>query len=445
MNLIFILCKVTSSLFFGANLVIPQIKDLSSSINKCSSTVSEITPLLCSTKRTLLNFQRDDYVAAAQALADMEYFYKNVDLFFDDFLDCLNGQNATNTTGDTTIRLLTNIKYTLDFYLITAADTRLTVSADPLGAVFGDQFKSVIADTSAGYSENFGLMSAAIQSGMDSFQSSLDGAPTPILTDDNYGSEANATFWNILSTSVKNINVILQQKYVVMLAAKTVIETSDAVQTSIKTIAAMVSENITQAAYEQDIANEAAKKMCFESTQTSTDELAAAFENFTVINAAQFSGDKDILEARGKVETFITAITAEFTSIETMFTTTATETQVKVQEVVAGLMTQVSTSVQAIVDYIAETTAISGGSLVSCMDEENLNLLQSTISTLGMNATTCISIQSNVTLRAQSLMAFIVEDVVLNQMGVADKLCGYSVKGGKKDVEITKKCIKKVR
>lgn len=424
-------------------MILPQAKDLSKAVNKCSSAVSQFTPNLCKLVKTTLKSNRDDYVRAGNSLTDIEYLFQDVQTFYGSFLNCLNEQNET-VNAATSIRNIENLIYQLDIYILTGIDSKLAESADSLGVVFGESVKTVITTISSQFSEEFNIIKTSLETLKEDFQVIVDSGSE--ITTSSVSSDLNITALTTMITAFKDASVSSLQMSTVISGFIAITTTLDTITTSISTVESISQEMVTKSSYDLDITIQASRKLLTTSMLLYQNDVSDSFGEFFKVSSSLFTADVDIQASRVKVDAFVISLNDNFESISDKFVTTFTDYLTTMSMQVQTLKDTVSTSTQQVTDFLAESIASNSGSFIKCLGPSTNNAVAALelIHGLGQNSSECISAQTNVSLNAQSLMSFVTEDVVLNARGIADKLCGCSVKGGKKDREISKKCINKV-
>lgn len=424
-------------------MILPQAKDLSKAVNKCSTAVSQFTPNLCKLVKTTLKSNRDDYVKAGNSLTDIEYLFQDVQSFYGSFLSCLNEQNET-VTAVTSIRNIENLIYQLDIYILTGIETKLTQSAESLGVVFGESVKTVITKISSQLTEEFTIIKTSLETLRDNFQVVVDSGSE--ITTTSVSSDLNITALTDMITAFLDVSVSSLQMSTVISGFIAITTTLDTISTSIATVQTISQDMITKSSYDLDITIQASRKLLTTSVLLYQNDISDSFGEFFKISSSLFTADVDIQASRVKIDAFVVALNEQFESISSTFVTSFTENLSTMSMLIQTLKESVTTSTKQVTDFLAESIASNSGSFIKCLGPSTMNavLALELIHGLGQNTSECIVAQTNVSLNAQSLMSFVAEDVVLNSRGIADKLCGCSVKGGKKDRDVSKKCIEKV-
>lgn len=398
---------------------------------------------LCKVIQTTVKFDSDEFKRAGQALTDMEYLFADMQSFYDSFLNCLNNQNESQPIS-ASVNIVQNLIYQLDVYILTGIDAKLAGAAGPLGIVFGENVKIVIETIASQFTEEITIVKTSLETLTENFITLIESGSE--ITSESLSSDLNATAITDMITAFKDITVTSTQMSVIITGLVKITSTLDTVTTAVGIAENNATGTITKANYELDISIQASRKIFTKNILRYESEINDAFGEFFALSSLLFTGDADIQESRGKVDEFVIEINGIFDSISERFVEIFTVNLSAVQAQIQSIKESVAASAQMVTDYLSESVAMNSGSFTKCFGPSSKNsvVAQQLIKTLGMNATSCIAAQVNVSLQAQSLMTFIVEDVVLNVKGAADKLCGCSVKGGKKDNEKTKKCIKKV-
>lgn len=434
----------TSALFFGANVALPQAKELSSCVNRASTEIGSFASGLCKVIQTTVKFDSDEFKKAGQALTDMEYLFADMQGFYNSYLNCLNNQSESQTAL-ASVNNIQNLIYQLEVYILTGIDLKLGGASDALGAVFGENVKTVIQTIASQYTDEFSTVRESLETLTENFMTIIESGSE--ITAETIASDLNATALNDMITAFKDITVTSSQMSVIIVGFVKITATLDTVTTSVDIVEGNSTAMITKANYELDISIQASRKIFTKNVLTYQGEIDDSFAEFYALSSMLFTGDADIQEARGKVDVFVSAINGVFESISEKFVAIFTENLSAMQSQIQTMKDSMTESTNMVTDYLSEAVAMNSASFVKCFGPSTNNsvIALQLVQTLGMNSSACITAQQNVSLQAQSLMTFIIEDVVLNVRGAADKLCGCSVKGGKKDNDITKKCIKKVR
>lgn len=380
---------------------------------------------------------------AGNSLTDIEYLFQDVQSFYGSFLSCLNEQNET-VTAVTSIRNIENLIYQLDIYILTAIESKLTASADSLGAVFGDSVKEIITKISEQFTAEFTIIKTSLETLRDNFQVVVDSGSE--ISTSSVSSDLNITALTDMITAFKDASVSSLQMSTVISGFIAITTTLDTISTSIATVQTISQDMITKSSYDLDITIQASRKLMTTSILLYQNDVGDSFGEFFKISSSLFTADVEIQESRAKVDAFVIALNDQFEAVSSKFVTTFTENLTTMSMQIQTLKEMVTTSTKQVTDFLAESIASNSGSFIKCLGPSTNNAVAALelIHGLGQNSSVCISAQTNTSLSAQSLMSFVAEDVVLNARGISDKLCGCSVKGGKKDRDVSKKCITKV-
>lgn len=435
--------KGSTSLFFGANVVLPQAKDLSSAINKCSTVIQQFTPNLCTLVKTTLKSNRDDFQAAGNSLTDIQYLFEDIQVFYGSFLSCMNEQKETSS-AKSIISELNNLIYQLDVHIITVITTKLAESVNSIGLVFGDNVKGVITKIGENYEKEFRIIKESLETLVTNFQAVIDsGAEVSATT---IATDIDLTVLDTMITAFKDISITSMQISVVMKGFVVIATTLDKATTSVKATETLSIETVRKSTYELDISIQAARTKFTKNILSSQADVSDAFGEFFTLSSSLFTADADIQASRAKIDLFMININDALEVSSDAFVKIFTEALTTFTTEIGLLKETVSSSTSKVTDFLADSVKTNSASFITCLAEnsDNAKLALSLVKDLGTSSSQCIALQTNVSLEAASLMTFIVEDVVLNVEGSADKLCGCSVKGGVKEIEKTKSCIKVV-
>lgn len=428
--------------FFGANVALPQAKELSSAINKASTAIEQFASSQCQLVKTLLKFNTDNYISAGNAMTDVEFMIQDLQAFYSSFLTCLNNQNESSTTA-ASMQNIANLIYQLDTYVFTGL-TKLTASATVLGAVFGEKVPPVITALSEQFTKELEIVKKSLETLMANFKAIIEAGND--ITVESLAVDISTTAITDMITAFKDITVSSQQMSFIINGFIKITTILDTVQSSVEVVKTNSTGTIKKAEYELEIISQASKTAFTKNILTQITSVSDAFAEFNLLASNLFTGDADATEFRGIVDSFVIEIKAVFEKASDSFTTIINASLKTMEEQIITLRKTVEESTTLVKSFLAEAVLMSSGNFIKCLgpDSNNSVVALQLIQALGMNSSSCITVQQNVSMKAQSLMTFIVEDVVLNVGGAADKLCGCSVGGGKKNVDKSKTCIKKV-
>lgn len=406
----------------------------------CSASLTKSSSELCKIITTANKFSQSGYDDVAKGFTDVTYMIDDMQTFIDSFQNCLNNQTV-NQTAQTSIKIIETLDYQLTVKIITGIETTMADLAPAVGAIFGQAAEDVINGISSNFGDEFQAVSSAINTIKDNIQAVIDG-----------GYE---------SVTVTDISVDAVQQLVV--AVKNLVDTCSALQTTVtmisstmKTLDASVTimqstltnstAMITKSTYELDIAVEASKKIFSANMLDFQANITTAFASFANLSASLFTGDVDVQADRTNVDLYVTSVNTLVESISTQFSTMASVSSVDMAAAIQQLQMSVTTNTQQIVDFMAESASAGASAVGRCLGPytNSTKTAALIIKTMSSQSTSCISAQNNTAMASQSLMTFIVGDVVLNAQGAADTLCSCSVGGGKKDKDKSKECIHRV-
>lgn len=427
---------------FGANVAIPQLKNLSAAINKCSTAAQKFLPNLCDMVKVMLKSNTDSFKAAANALTDVQFFFSDVLNFYNSVLNCLNEQTEA-TTPEISARVLGNLIFQIEGYILNGV-SKLSDSAKPLGVIFGERVEKVIKTIADQFTEEF----TVVKTSLETLTTDLLAIDVTVeITAETLQQDLNATAISDMTTSFKDISVSSEQMATIIKDVSTIIKTLSVTVNSAEKVESVSVESVTKANYQLDVTVQASKNLLEKNVDELGNAMTMSFSEFSNLTATLFVGDKEIQESRDKVETFLITIRATFVSVSDKLVTSFSEFYKMVNLKTSETKEAIASMTTKVQEYLGESIASNSGSFIKCLGPSTNLSVQALllIKEMGTNASTCIKTQQTTTLSAQSLMRFVIEDVVLNTKGAADKLCGCSVKGGKKDTEKSKKCMTKVR
>ncbi|CRL05167.1 CLUMA_CG018470, isoform A [Clunio marinus] len=428
----------STSLYFGANIILPQLKDLSSAVNKASTMIDQLKPNLCTIGKTLLIFDYEDYVDAAKAITDVEYLFEDVQLFFGSSLNCFNVQSS-ETTIQTSGRNIDNLIYQLDIYISTGFN-KLYQSGKVLGRVYDETVSLHIERISSSFSSEFETVKESLKILRDNILESL--LSDSVLTPGSLAANINDTALTDLITAFKDLQVSTQQLSTVVAGLKFLTITLDIVSSSISYMRDKQNEAIQAATYDLDITTQAAIRLFNKNTVDYQDLTSKGFDTFLSFSTLSLQNDSDIQSNHLKVENFVINIyeLLERNSVE--FTETLNRHFNDLSQEIRNVGKTLKTVTRRISDLMVEVLAANSGTFNKCFAEthENALLAHKALQVFGKNITECIKVETNMSLKAESLISFIVEDIVLNIQGASDQLCACT----RNDVVSTKECIESI-
>lgn len=363
--------------------------------------------------------------------------------FYDNFLNCLNDQNDT-VTAVTTIRNIEILIYNLDVNVITAIEQKLSSSADVLGQVFGEKTRVVISQISETCREEFNKIKDSLSKARESILAIVDSGSE--LTEESIASiVADESFTSMIESFAK-IETTTSQATAVFASFAEVTATLDTVTGSVQATKANATVLVSKTDYNLDITTQASKKMFSNSTLKLQANVEESFSKFYEAAALQFTGDVEVQDLRSSVEEQVAQVTSFFDENGKRFSTFVTETFKDFTIQINELKSSISSKTQELTDFLAEAVADNSGSYSKCLAAEGNNSKMATelITTLGTNSSLCIAQQTNVTMKAQFLINYISEDVVMNLNGTSDRFCSCAVKGDSKVKERSIRCIRRV-
>lgn len=435
--------KGAFTLFFGANIAIPQTKDISTGINAASAAIQQFSSSLCTVTKTILKFSNTPYVNAGNALTDVSYLFQDMQSFYTSLLTCFNDQSQS-TTATATVRSLNNLIYQVNVYILAGISMKLSTAATTLGGVFGSNAMMIVQNISTSYTAEFTTVLNSLTTLVTNFNSVINSGSA--VTPTALAAALDTGALNSLVQVFQDIKVTSNQMAMIIAGLTSVTQTLDTVSSSVQIFQSNATGTITQATYQSDVSVQAAKTLFQTSISTYQTNITGSFAQWSSLAAAVFVGDTDIQASRVIVDSFSNSVKQIFETIAAGVVRTFTSQQGRVNAQIQTLKSFVTTSTQSVNNYLTSSVLQNSAGFVKCLGPTTANAasVAQLIQTLGANASSCIGNQQNISLQAQSLMTFIVQDTVLNVNGAADTLCGCTVGTSAVDVAAAKACIKKV-
>ena len=416
---------------------------MSSAINKCSTANDQVKTDTCKVIKTTLKFDNENYIAVSRDLTGMEYTFQSIGAFYNNFLNCLNDQNAS-TTASETIRNLDHLIYQLDTFVITGIETKFITASESLGIVFGEKTKNVVYQITDQYVKEFNSVRENLKLLRENFAEIAKSGN--VITIATINATLSAEAFNVMITAFKDIEVTTKQFSSVVSNFVLVSASLEKISNSISVVQTGALAKITKDDYDMEISVQAAKKMFAIKSLALQSDVEDSFGEFQIVGAQLFPGDLDIQSLRATAERFIIQLKEVFGQSSNHFQTFFTERQSESSKRIRVLKKSVAEMAGVVSEFVAQSVSQNSGSFAKCFDSvDNTKLATAMIETLGTSSSLCISQQTNTSLTAQSLLTFISEDTVLNVKTQADRLCACAVKGDAKTDEKSKRCMKRVR
>lgn len=432
--------KGTLAFFFGANVVLPQSKDLSAAVNKYSTLVDKFSPELCKVITVTNKVGKSSFDAAAKRLTDITYLFEDVQVFSSSFLNCLNNQTM-NQTAYASAQNIAILIYQLQTRIETGFQEKLAGAAEELGTVFGQPVQDAIVEISDNFVSEFTKIDEYLNVILEDVQAVAEARGEVTATDISADAMAG------LVTTSKDIYVTCQQVDTLITNLVIVSKTLDAVVTQTQTAKQNTFSTIEKASYQLDVSVHSAINLFTQNMVIFKSSISEAFKTFQDLAAKIFGDDIDVVSDRGRIDTMLSNLfNLVDQTIATRFTLVFNQYYLDTANALIELRTQIDANTQQIVDYFIGLAASGGGAIATCLGPSRnagataMKIIQA----MGTDLANCMAVQQNYALAAQSLMNFIAQDVILNYQGAADTLCGCSVGGGKKDKDKSKKCIRDV-
>jgi hypothetical protein len=259
--------------------------------------------------KTALKFEGEGYAAASRDLTGMEYTFQAIGAFYNNFLNCLNDQNATVTTAET-IRNVDHLIFQLETFVITGIELNFQKASESLGIVFGEKTGNVISQIKEQCVEEFSSIKENLVSIRQNFLDIAQEGGT--ISIESINATLNMEAFNNMITAFKDIEVSTKQCSSVVSSFVSVSTSLDKVTASISMVKEAATSEITKGDYNLDVSVQASKKMFATKTLALQNDCENAFGDFQIIAAQMFSGDEEIFEARTSAERFIIEIKTIF-------------------------------------------------------------------------------------------------------------------------------------
>lgn len=397
-------------------------------------------PELCKVISLTNKVGKSSFDAAAKRLTDITYLFEDVQVFSNSFLNCLNNQTM-NQTAYASAQNIAILIYQLQTRIETGFQDKLAGAAEELGTVFGQPVQDAIVEIADNFVSEFTKIDEYLNVILEDVQAVAEAQSDVTATDISVDAMTG------LVTTCKDIYVTCQQVDTLITNLVIVSKTLDAVVTQTQTAKQNTTSTIEKASYQLDVSVHSAIKLFSQNMVIFQSSILEAFTAFQDLAAKIFGDDIEVLTDRGRIDTMLSNLfNLVDQNIATRFTLVFSSYYLETANALINLRTQIDANTQQIVDYFTGLAASSGGAVAVCLGPSRnagataMKIIQA----MGTDSATCLAAQQNYTLAAQSLMNFIAQDVILNYQGAADTLCGCAVGGGKKDKDISKKCINDV-
>lgn len=422
-----------------------ETKALYAALTNCSKSLSTVAATVCTIVKSAAKFDKPSFSELAQALTDVSYLFEDVNTFVSSFQNCLNDQSL-NVSAIASVRSVENLNYQLNTYLVFGKFNDLADKSTP---IFGTTISATIkafALLFTGRTTEMGRLFGLVR---DQFNVVATSGAVVATNDINVSHITNLT---------ANINVfssLTSQVQLLFILLSNVTTIVDKAATSVAASQSGSVTQITRASFTADQQTQLSKKTFKSNVGVLATNLAIIFDDFFVNSSKVYADDTEFQLYRSQVDGFLSYLTSQFeitsvgfTQVTNLFSSNLTAT---INQMVVNQATYTRRIVNDLTDFQNTNSQGQGGVASTARISECLGPQRSIVSDAlklisqsGNESAMCVMNQQNTTLTSGSLLNFIVEDVVQNAKGIADKLCSCVVDGGKTVKDLGKACIKKV-
>lgn len=383
-----------------------------------------------------------EFVNATQALSNLVYNLRDVESFYNNFLNCLNDQEATATAG-TTIRNIQYLIYQIQTYVIPGADS-IKSNAEAIGLVFGLDNNEVFETFADSYTMNFGAMVDSLKVVAADFQVAVDSGIEITLT--NFKSYVNTTVLRQIASIFRDLTQAARNLDTVVTGFSAVTVQIESVSAGMQASAAKTTDAFAQAIRTFSLTVNNAKKRFTTRTDVNIMSVVVSLADFENVLSNTFLEDSEMRDQRDLTREYFTNISAVFFSDNSFFQKTLIDFESNFTTLVKNARIENDATFANLTAQVVEVAARSRGSASKCFSTTSAGPAAiAQIMGFYRNASVaCIQNQINVTIQSQTLKTFINEDVVLNWIGAADELCSCTVLGDKNVNQESKKCVENV-
>jgi uncharacterized protein with PIN domain len=330
-----------------------------------------------------------------------------------------------------------------------AASTQVATAAVNIGGVFGETTKNAIDTVMVKIAELTTQIRESLEILRDNFISIIEnGTPVTIeVLDEELDAEAMATFLS----SLQEINISARQMVSMCSNLATITKTLDKVTTTVQASYESTKSTISSLTFTMNIEAQSARSQFSQSSKNSMVQIFNTFKSFSEASLKVFGESSiDIIEffndQQGAIDEFSASMDGMFAKIQEQFSTAVREYYGAIYESIAKTQIEVEEQSNEVKEFTAQLIVENGGqSFKDCFANADIQSQAAEIIKIQQSSfVSCVNVERSTAASAASIMAFRLEDIVLNMEGAADSLCACSVKGGKKVNERTKECIEDV-
>ncbi|KAG5670014.1 hypothetical protein PVAND_000301 [Polypedilum vanderplanki] len=438
-----IFLKGTES-FYGLNIIYPSGVKMSSACIKAGASTVNIPPKIDQNVKVLVKFKSDEYETAAQSLTDLRFFFIGMSAFIQQYSQFLVDQTSGNP-----LKIITLLIYNAQ--LMESATKQIETAPKNFAAIFGKNLESIMTIILGKFTEQITNLRISLETLEANFESisQSEGDVTVETLDGELDSQAIAD----TIAAFTEISVASNQMIMISNGMSQITQTLDQA-TKIVTKAADASRSaISLMTFTLNIEIQSAKFSFGDEVRSNVQTIVQSFGNYSKTSLSVFANttSPDFLsflqDQQNAIDDYGTAIGELLVRIQSEFSKRLQDYYSGMYEIITNIQAALANYADDLTSYIATLIVQSNGaSFKSCFinSSDVQKQAKALMDSIQAQFISCVTAERTLTTQLQSLMTFIIEDVTINAQGAADRLCGCSVKGGKKVLEMTQDCIANV-
>jgi hypothetical protein len=427
--------------FFGLPVLYPPGIKMSSHCIKAGSAMINVPSKIDQSLKVIIKFKSDEYETATHSLTDIKNFFIGTSTFMHTFSQYLVDQDSGNPLKITTL-LIYNAQ------IIETATKAIAKAPKNFAAIFGKNFESILTLIFGRITEQIETLRQSLETFQENFESLEESEGE--ITIETLDAELDITAVADTIAAFQELAVASSQMVNITVGMSQITKTLDQATKVIEKVADKAKSTISLMTFTLNIEIQSAKFEFGDEVRSNIQSISQSFGNYSKTSLAVFSNttSPDFLnflqDQQTAVDDYGNAMGELLVRIQGEFSKRVQDYYSSMYEMITSIQTTLSGFSEELTNYIATLIVQSNGaSFKSCFSANSDVQAEATslMESVQTQFVSCVTEERTLTTQLQSLMTFIIEDVTLNIEGAADRLCGCSVKGGKKVLEQTQECI----
>lgn len=396
-----------------------------------------------------VKFQSEEFQVASQSLTDLRHFYSGFTSFLQQYSQFLNDQSTGNP-----LKILSLLIYNAQ--LMESAIKQIETSTPKnFASVFGSNVEKILILIIAKYSEHITNMRVALEIFRENFKSILE-SDTSDITMETLDAELDEQAITDTLIAFQEITVASKQMISIITGMTQITQALDGTSAALAKARDSTLSSISLMTFTLNIEIQSARFMFSDQVRSNIQTIVESFGNYSKTSLQVFANTTapDFLNfvqtQQMTIDDFGTKMGELLVRTQGEFSKRLQDYYAELYQIIQHVQATLAINVQELSNYLAKLVIENNGaSFKNCFTSSNGDddvRLQAIamIQQMQTDFIACVTTERTLSQQLQGLLTFIVQDVTLNIQGAADRLCGCSVKGGKKVLDETKKCIQKV-